>query len=75
MLLYTSMEMTPSFEPDHNNRLNRRIMAKVVANFRLVGRQLALSDQNPHEGRLRGSIIPSEYIDVPDTPPIHDDSV
>jgi hypothetical protein len=37
--------------------------------------QLRTADLNPHEGRLRASASPSEYLPkAPDYPPMHDNN-
>lgn len=40
--------------------------------FAEVFKQIASSDLNLGEGRARASIVPSEYIDIPDYPLIDD---
>jgi hypothetical protein len=55
--------------------LARRAAGYFIAGINFVRHQLATSDQNPHEGRLRGSVMPAEYIEVPDYPPLHDDTI
>ena len=37
--------------------------------------KLSTMDLNPHEGRLRSSIAPVEYMGIPDFVPIHDDNI
>lgn len=66
------MEDLPSHEQSKTREITQRLAGSFIAGIRFVGRQLAASDQNPHEGRLRGSIIPAEYIHIPDTPPSYD---
>lgn len=55
-----------------------RIMAVgrwIAGAFRDARDQLRTADLNPHEGRLRASIAPSEYLPkVPDYLPLHDDN-
>ena len=44
--------------------------------LRNVGEQLRAGDLNPHEGRLRSSVAPAEFLPKPpDFPPIHDDTL
>jgi hypothetical protein len=69
------MENLGPLEPLSRCSLAKRAAGTFIAGMRFVGNQLAVADLNPHEGRLRGSITPSEYIQVPDHPPVHDDNI
>jgi len=35
----------------------------------------ARQDLSPHEGRLRSSVMPVEFMEIPDHPPVHDDTL
>ncbi len=48
---------------------------RIKADFVEVFHHIAAVDLNPHEGKLRASAAPSEYIKVPDCPPDHDDTM
>jgi len=52
------MEIPASVE--HKNR-RQRLVGSFIAGLRLVKHQLANSDQNPHEGQLRGRNMPAIY--------------
>lgn len=58
------------YEPSRINRVG-----KWIANaFREARQQLRTADLNQHEGRLRSSAAPSEYLpQVPDYPPDDND--
>ena len=63
------------FEPPEQSRATRagRWIARAISEAR---EQLRTADLNPHEGRLRASIAPSEFLpDIPDYPPLHDDHI
>lgn len=71
------MDMIPreEFEPVNQSRAARegRWLARAFWEAR---EQLRTADLNPHEGRLRASAAPDEYLPkVPDYPPIHDDTL
>ncbi|MGZ6004581.1 MAG: hypothetical protein ACXWLH_00355 [Candidatus Saccharimonadales bacterium] len=53
----------------------KRVVGAFIASIRFVGHQLVVADLNPHEGRLPASMMPIEYMEVPDYPPIHDDII
>lgn len=69
------MENLKPGEPITHNGLAKRVAGTFIASMRFVSHQLAVSDQNPHEGRLRSSIMPSEYIEIPEHPPVHDETI
>lgn len=45
------------------------IFKKIKAAFNEARNQLKTADLNPHEGRLRGSAMPKEYMNIPDSVP------
>ena len=56
-----------------SNFVRCRAVAEAV--LRTIAGQLKTADLSPHEGRLRRSVIPSKYIEVPDFVPMHDDTI
>ncbi len=69
------MEDHKPLEPLPRDSLGKRIAGAFIAGIRFVGHQMTAVDRNPHEGRLLGSVIPSEYIQIPDYLPVHDDTI
>lgn len=69
------MEIPDSFEQTSHNSVVRHAISSFIAGLQFVRHQLVVSDQSPHEGRLRGSIMPSEYVELPDHFPVHDDTM
>lgn len=70
------METTPNFDPDLPERhVLEQAVGTFIAAMRFVGRHLASADLSPHEGRLRASAVPAKYMDIPDFPPLHDDTL
>jgi len=69
------MEKFEPIGPEISKSLTERAVGSFIAGILFVGKQLTTADFNPHEGRLRGSVIPEEYIKIPDTPPYHDDTI
>lgn len=60
------MENAPA---DHESPRLTMIMAGFISGLKLVGKTMATADLNPHEGRLRASLMPAEYMNIPDTLP------
>lgn len=69
------METPSPFEADSHIKLVRRIALGIAAGRQFIGHYLATSDPNLGEGKLRGSQIPEKFMDIPDYPPLHDDTV
>lgn len=42
---------------------------------RITPKQLRGQNLNPNEGSLRASAMPEKFMNIPDTPPIHDDTL
>jgi len=53
----------------------RQFATRFVAELGLLKHQLLNADLNPHEGRLRSSVMAAQQMDIPDYPPIHDDTL
>lgn len=64
---------TPELRP--HDHLAKHVAGAFIASVRFVAHQLATADLNPHEGKLRSSVMPSENIEIPDYPPVHDDII
>jgi hypothetical protein len=43
--------------------------AAFISSLKIVGKTLAQTDLNPHEGRLRASAMPVKYMNIPDYAP------
>ena len=69
------MEKPLSAEPASHDNLAKRVAGASIAALEFVRHQLASADLNLHEGRLRGSVIPFEYMQISDYPPTHDESI
>lgn len=69
------MEDTQPGESLANTQLTKRAVGAFIAGVKFVGHQLATADLNPHEGRLRASTAPIDYVNIPDYPPLHDDNL
>lgn len=56
--------------PDHSQESsNDRVSKRMLNVLKDALYQIRGIDINPHEGRIRDSIMPSQYMDVPDFPP------
>jgi hypothetical protein len=64
-------DMHESHEPNHLTL----IAARFMTGLRIVGRTMSTADLNPHEGRLRASLMPAEYMDIPDFLPSSDQNL
>ncbi|MEK7594592.1 MAG: hypothetical protein AAB436_03080 [Patescibacteria group bacterium] len=51
-----------------------RFAAAIVTEATAAKDQLAGVDLNPHVGRLRASAMPVKYMNIPDYPPVQEDS-
>lgn len=51
------------------------ITSRFIEGLKITANQIAASDLNLGEGKLRGSVMPDKYIAVPDYPPMHDDAI
>lgn len=70
--------LTPEFpiEPTPDIALTRRLLAGIVAGWRDAREQLRGANLNPHEGKLRASVQwRTDDMNIPDFPPVHDDSL
>jgi hypothetical protein len=58
-----------------NHRLASEVAAVFISRLKLAGRYLPQADLNPHEGRLRNSVMPVEYMNIPDYAPADDKTI
>jgi hypothetical protein len=61
-------EQTPEEEHQPQPGRFRTTMSKIAGH-------LATQDLNLSEGRLRSSVMPVEHMQIPDHPPLHDDTI
>lgn len=67
-------ESSPPDEPTRRPRLGR-LLHRIYKEYNEAKEQLSTADLNPHEGRLRRSAAPPEYLPkVPDYPPSDEQS-
>lgn len=45
------------------------LTAKFISGFKFIREQLRVADLDPHEGLLRTSIAPEQFLEIPDFPP------
>lgn len=69
------MEKPLSAEPASHDNLAKRLAGASIAALEFVRHQLTSADLNLHEGRLRGSVMPFDYMQISDYPPINDESI
>ena len=60
--------------PNSNNHLVL-LTAKFIYGFIFIKDQLKVADLNPHEGRLRTSVAPEQFLEIPDLPPESSESI
>ena len=71
-----TMENSSDFDPETpRQHILERAVGVFIAGIGFVKRQLSTADLNPHEGKLRSSLIDEKYMGIPDYPPIHDDTI
>lgn len=52
-----------------------RLISRIINAGRFVVNQLKTADLSVHEGKLRSSVMPVRYMNIPDHPPICDDTI
>ncbi len=66
---------------DRSPRYNQpeQLLPWIASTIKNIGHSalvyLRTSDPNLGEGKLRSSITPAEYMEIPDYPPVHDDTI
>lgn len=61
--------------PEGAENLPRKIARFTKLNLERLRDHFRKMDMNPHEGKLRSSGMPADKMNIPDFPPIHDDTL